>query len=213
MIVFVSKQVPQPTRDRTTFRSSRQSFLLSSADTSLTMRLPPRVQKPHLPSMARAALHQAVAVALTSASLLGAPTNLPALAATPPAPAIEQPAKTWGVGNELKIPDPRQTGGRISDTARMLDAGSVEKIEQEIRTIQKDVPGSQVLVVTVDDVPPGKSPKRVATDLFNYWGIGSIQRENGVLVFVVKNAKRVEIEVGLALNRDFVRPWDSNPRA
>ena len=95
-------------------------LLLSSADTSLTMRLPPRVQKPHLPSMARAALHQAVAVALTSASLLGAPTNLPALAATPPAPAIEQPAKTWGVGNELKIPDPRQNGGRISDTASML---------------------------------------------------------------------------------------------
>ena len=62
-------------------------------------------------------------------------------------------------------------------------------------------------------MPPGKSPKRVATDLFNYWGIGSMQRENGVLVLVVKNAKRVEIEVGLALNRDFVRPWDSNPRA
>ena len=39
----------------------------------------PAVARPeaHLPSMARVALHQAVAVALTSASLLGAPTNLP----------------------------------------------------------------------------------------------------------------------------------------
>lgn len=93
------------------------------------------------------------------------------------------------------------------DGANILDAAAQRQISIEISAIEREVAGSQVVVVTVGDVPASKTPKLVATELFNYWGIGSIDRENGVLVLIVKNARRVEIEVGLALEKDFDNSW------
>ena len=95
----------------------------------------------------------------------------------------------------------------IGNDLKILDAAAQRQISIEISAIEREVAGSQVVVVTVGDVPASKTPKRVATELFNYWGIGSIDRENGVLVLIVKNARRVEIEVGLALEKDFDNSW------
>ena len=60
----------------------------------------------------------------------------------------------------------------------------------------------QVLVVTVADVPEGKSPKRVANELFNYFGIGSMERENGVLVAGSATACTVNAQVSRYRNHD-----------
>lgn len=162
-------------------------------------------------SAAKPALTNAVAATLASLSLLThAPTINPAIAAAPPAimnGVAEKPLKTWGVGNDLKVPDPRFSGGRISDTAGMLDSTATKQIRDEIRQIERDVQGSQVLVVTVADVPEGKSPKQVANELFNYFGIGSMERENSILVLVVRDARRVEIEVGISLDYRFSNAW------
>ena len=105
------------------------------------------------------------------------------------------------------LSDPRKEDGRIADVADMLDAASRQQITQEIRRIEGDVKGSRVLIVTVHDVPAGQTPKQFATALFNKWGIGSKQRGNGVLVVVVKNAKRVEIEVGEGIEQRFDNSW------
>ena len=170
----------------------------------------------------RFAAQNSLAATLTSLSLLSTvPINMPALAASPTAvvqqaaapPSVQKGAPGSGVGtpfvigNDLKIPDPRIRGGRIFDGANILDAAAQRQISIEISAIEREVAGSQVVVVTVGDVPASKTPKRVATELFNYWGIGSIDRENGVLVLIVKNARRVEIEVGLALEKDFDNSW------
>jgi len=170
----------------------------------------------------RFAAQNCLAATLTSLSLLSTvPINMPALAASPTAvvqqaaapPSVQKGAPGSGVGtpfvigNDLKIPDPRIRGGRIFDGANILDAAAQRQISIEISAIEREVAGSQVVVVTVGDVPASKTPKRVATELFNYWGIGSIDRENGVLVLIVKNARRVEIEVGLALEKDFDNSW------
>lgn len=135
--------------------------------------------------------------------------SLPANAAMAPPAAVAAevaPAKTWSVGNDLRLQDPRPNGGRIVDAAEMLDATDRRQIAQAISKIERSVDGSQVIVVTVPDVA-GKSPKQTATDLFNYWGIGSMQRENGILVLLVRDARRVEIEVGLALEQRFSNSW------
>jgi len=169
---------------------------------------------PKLPDVRFAAQH-ALAATFTSVALLSpiAPiANMPALAAEPAA-VVQQAStspKTWSVGNELKIPDPRVNGGRIFDGANILDAAAQKQISAEIKRIERDVAGSQIVVVTVGDVPASKTPKRTATELFNYFGIGSMQRENGVLVLIVQNARRVEIEVGLALENDFSNAWCTN---
>ena len=54
---------------------------------------------------------------------------------------------------------------------------------------------------------PSQSPKKFATDLFNEWGIGRAEKNNGVLVLVVKDARRIEIEVGDGAVNKFSRTW------
>jgi uncharacterized protein len=55
-------------------------------------------------------------------------------------------------------------------------------------------------VVTVVDTQGGaETPKVFAHDLFNRWGIGKADKNNGVLVLISKGDRRVEIEVGEGL--------------
>merc|ERR1719213_1407200 len=89
----------------------------------------------------------------------------------------------------------------------MITDGQTKEISKEISRIESEVKGSQGLVVTVPDVPAGQSPKQFATELFNKWGIGSKKTQNGVLILVVKDQRRVEIEVGLALEGSFDNSW------
>ncbi len=167
---------------------------------------------------APAVVRNALAATLTSAAILTASPIIAAeLPLSPAATAVLRPAaaatappvKSWSVGNDLRLPDPRP-GGRIVDAAGMLDSSSSRAISEAIRRIERDVDGSQVIVVTAPDVPAGKTPKQTANELFNYWGVGSMERENGVLVFVFRDARRVEIEVGLALDRRFDGSWCSS---
>lgn len=66
--------------------------------------------------------------------------------------------------------------------------------------------GTEIMVVTLDTIG-AQSPKQFATALFNEWGIGPASKNNGVLVLVVKDARRIEVEVGRALNSRFDRSF------
>ena len=80
--------------------------------------------------------------------------------------------------------------GAVTDAAGMLgDGGYAAQIVGGAR-IERDVDGSAVRVVTVDDVD-AESPKAFATRLFNRLAL-SERTENGVLVLVVKDQRRVE---------------------
>lgn len=160
----------------------------------------------------------ATAAALTVSTT--PPLAAPAVAMTPPAAAFTRKAsrttsqrradrqlssRTWT--DVAGIPDSRRSGGRIVDTAGIIDAAARIRISDTIRRIERDVQGSQVVVVTVDDVADNFTPKRFATELFNYWAIGSMQKDNGVLVLVVKDQRRVEVEVGIGLNHKLSKSW------
>ena len=69
------------------------------------------------------------------------------------------------------VDDPRWNGMRIADDAGIIDFASSLAIGREIRSIEWNVLGSQVVVVTVDRVHG--SPKAFTTELFNSWRIGS----------------------------------------
>ncbi|MCC5898449.1 MAG: TPM domain-containing protein [Phormidium sp. BM_Day4_Bin.17] len=56
--------------------------------------------------------------------------------------------------------------------------------------------GSEIAVVTVANTASQPSPKRFATRLFNDWGIGKAEVDNGVLFLHSVDDRRVEIETG-----------------
>eukprot|EP00966_Prymnesium_polylepis_P029165 676810-Prymnesium_polylepis.1 len=99
----------------------------------------------------------------------------------------------------------RRKGGRIADEAEMISSSAKPHIMRTIRKAEEET-GAEVMVVTLRSIG-GRPPKAFATILFNEWGVGTASNQNGVLVLVVKDARRIEVEVGLSLNSKFSRRW------
>ncbi|NES68227.1 MAG: TPM domain-containing protein, partial [Okeania sp. SIO2D1] len=94
------------------------------------------------------------------------------------------------------VPNPRQNyGGWVTDMAEILSTDTEAKLNKMISDLEASN-GSEIAVVTVSETQPAATPKKFATELFNYWGIGKKDRENGVLFLVSQGDRRLEIETG-----------------
>ena len=101
------------------------------------------------------------------------------------------------------VPDPRRERG-VTDLAGMISENARAQIEC-VAARARDETGSSLVVVTVDRIAGVGSPKQFATALFNHWRLGPAGKNNGVLVLVVRDARRVEVEIGSGLNEAFNR--------
>ncbi|NEO58103.1 MAG: TPM domain-containing protein, partial [Okeania sp. SIO3B5] len=94
------------------------------------------------------------------------------------------------------VPNPRQNyGGWVTDMAEILSTDTEAKLNKMISDLEASN-GSEIAVVTVSETQPAATPKKFATELFNYWGIGKKDRDNGVLFLVSQGDRRLEIETG-----------------
>jgi uncharacterized protein len=96
------------------------------------------------------------------------------------------------------VPNPRQQGRWVTDRAEILDQPTEDRLNAMISTLERQN-GTEIAVVTVPETIPAASPKQFATTLFNYWGIGKKEQNNGVLFLISKNDRRVEIETGYGI--------------
>jgi hypothetical protein len=85
----------------------------------------------------------------------------------------------------------------VSDFAEMIDPENETKINNLAADLEKKTT-AQVFVVTVDSLE-GKTIEKYAFELFNEWGIGQKDKNNGVLLLIASQEKKVRIEVGLGL--------------
>lgn len=58
--------------------------------------------------------------------------------------------------------------------------------------------GAQIVVATLNSLD-GRSEQEIAVQLFREWGIGSQDKNNGILMLIAPNEKRLWIEVGYGL--------------
>ncbi|MEA5463801.1 TPM domain-containing protein [Leptothoe sp. PORK10 BA2] len=94
------------------------------------------------------------------------------------------------------VPNPRQTsGGWVTDMAALLSPDAEAQINQIATDLEADTQ-AELAVVTVPTTDPAASPKAFATELFNTWGIGKAAQDNGLLILVSRDERRVEIETG-----------------
>ena len=92
---------------------------------------------------------------------------------------------------------PKRPPGTVGDFAGILD----ERAQQELSSIifqAESKTSAEIAVVTVPSLE-GKSVEEYAHDVFNEWGIGKKGKDNGVLVLVAPNERKVRIEVGYGL--------------
>ena len=93
------------------------------------------------------------------------------------------------------VPDPLRTRRSwVSDVAQVIDANDELQINRAVEDLQKRT-SAEIAVVTVNSADGG-TPREFANALFNRWGVGKKGKENGVLILLVMQTRRVVIETG-----------------
>ncbi len=94
-----------------------------------------------------------------------------------------------------EITNPRQAWNAwVSDTAGVIDQETEARLNAVIDRLENET-GAEIAVVTIHSTD-SRTPKAFATELFNRWRIGKEGEDNGVLVLLVMEARRVEVETG-----------------
>jgi len=86
----------------------------------------------------------------------------------------------------------------VNDFAHVIDADSARELDRRIRALEtttKDV----IVVATVDSYAPFGSIEEYALKLFERAGIGQRSQDNGALIVLAVQERRVRIEVGYGL--------------
>ncbi len=97
------------------------------------------------------------------------------------------------------IPNPKQSRSAhyVSNPDRILSAAAVSRIDSMLGRLE-DSTTAQVAVVCVNSIGE-QVPKAFATALFRKWGLGYQQKNNGLLILLVNDQHRIEMETGYGL--------------
>lgn len=94
---------------------------------------------------------------------------------------------------------PERPSHHVSDFAGLLDAALEDELNGALAAIERRT-GAEIAVATVSSLE-GRTIEDFATRLFNSWAIGKKGVDNGVLLLVARQERKVRIEVGLGLER------------
>lgn len=93
-----------------------------------------------------------------------------------------------------QVPSPT---GHVNDFASVLDEATERYLEDFLTRLERDT-SAEVVLATIPSLE-GVTVEAYANLLFNEWGIGQKQQDNGVLLLVAPADRRVRIEVGYGL--------------
>lgn len=87
--------------------------------------------------------------------------------------------------------------GYVNDFASILDASTESDLKNLITTLENET-SAEIAVVTVGSLK-GITIEEYAVELFERWGIGKEEKDNGILFLVAIEEREVRIEVGYGL--------------
>jgi len=91
---------------------------------------------------------------------------------------------------------PKQSGF-VNDFARVISQKDHQRLTALLTELEQKT-GAEITVVTVKSIAPDDI-ETVANALFHQWGIGKKGRDNGVLLLMALEEKKVRIEIGYGL--------------
>jgi len=109
---------------------------------------------------------------------------------------------TLGVQNAVAQPPPPQLTATVNDFANVIDADSERELDSRIRAL-KAASGDIVVVATVPTFKPYSDIDIYAVKMFENGGrgIGDKGKDNGLLIVVAVEDRRIRIEVGYDLEQ------------
>jgi len=87
--------------------------------------------------------------------------------------------------------------GRVNDSANLIPQDQRQRIEAKLAQFEKQT-GDQVAVLTVDSLD-GEAIEDYANKVARTWALGQKGKDNGVLLLVSKQDRKMRIEVGYGL--------------
>jgi len=99
------------------------------------------------------------------------------------------------------VPNPRSKNSYVSNPDKILSPSEVAQIDLLLKETE-DSSKAQVAIVVLQSIGTNV-PKQFATELFNHWGLGTKEANNGLLFLLVMDQRRVEIEPGYGMEAIF----------
>lgn len=87
--------------------------------------------------------------------------------------------------------------GRVNDNAQILSESARILLSEKLKEHEERTT-NQVVVLTIPSLE-GESIEDYSNKVFNEWKLGQKDKDNGILIVVVPNEKRMRIEVGYGL--------------
>lgn len=94
----------------------------------------------------------------------------------------------------LEVP---QLRGRVNDYANMLSPGASQRLEQALAEFENS-DSTQIVVLTINSLE-GESLEEYAIKVAEAWRIGQTKLDNGAILLIAKQERKIRIEVGRGL--------------
>jgi uncharacterized protein len=96
---------------------------------------------------------------------------------------------------------PPRPAGPVYDGGDMLSAATEAALDQRLRAYNRET-GRALIVATIPSLD-GAPLESYATGLFSTWGIGGEKRDQGLLLLIARDDRKMRIEVGYGLHAYF----------
>jgi uncharacterized protein len=94
----------------------------------------------------------------------------------------------------------------INDFADLINNSRQDDIRKKLYDIEY-YSGVEITVVTIENYDQYKTGATTwegfATGLFNYWGVGNLPSNNGVMFLISKNDRKIRIELGIGYPKHY----------
>ncbi len=87
--------------------------------------------------------------------------------------------------------------GYVNDFAQIFSSDYRQSLEEELANFEEETT-AEIAVVTINSLEDN-SIEDYAVRLFEQWGIGKKEKDNGLLILIAKNDREIKIEVGYGL--------------
>lgn len=94
----------------------------------------------------------------------------------------------------------------VNDYANLIDSSNEFNLRTKLENVKSEhgIEFTVITIINLSDYHAGPEIELFATNLFNHWGVGNAEKNNGIMVLVAKNDRKMRIEIG----KGYESYWD-----
>lgn len=89
---------------------------------------------------------------------------------------------------------PRRTTNAVNDFSGLLTVNEQRSLEQKLRRYQEET--STAIVIVIENSLEGEDEFEYSNRLAQSWGIGTGENDNGLLIYIARQERRIRIQTG-----------------